>query len=264
MPNKKNKYIIGDVVHDISFHPDSRSKIFLELPHKIRAAVLLSLTKHVRYDLLENISNKELVVTLEHLDADEATDIIQSIPRSRQPKIIKRLREELKRGVELLSQFDPESAAGLMNLDYILVDEGDRISAVAKQFKAHEKRTGHLPVIIATRQRSIIGYVPGHELGFTKPSDKIKKYIRKIYSIKYNAEHEEVVQVFKEHPHNKIVVLGEEDNMLGIIYSDDILHILEKQHDASLYDFAGVHDEESVTDTTKIIQKTPFNHGVLY
>lgn len=245
------EYDIGEIVHNISFHPEERSDIFLALPHKIRAAVLLRLTKHVLYGLLEDISNKEIAVTLEHLDTDEATDVIQSLPKSRQSKITKHLQEEFKSGIELLSQFDPESAAGLMNLGYILVEEDDKVASVAKQFKAHEKRTGRLPAIIATRQREIVGYLPGHELGFTRPTERIKKYIRRIYTIKHNAGHDEVVHVFREHPHNKIAVLGEENNVLGIIYSDDVLRVMEKHKGDSLYDFAGVHDEESVTDTAR-------------
>lgn len=76
--------------------------------------------------------------------------------------------------------------------------------------------------------------------------------MKDIPSIKYNADHDEVLQVFKEHPHNKVVVLGSINNVLGIIYSDDILRMLEEQKSASLYDFAGVHEEEGVADNMMI------------
>jgi len=39
--------------------------------------------------------------------------------------------------------------------------------------------------------------------------------------------------------------------VLGIIYSDDVLQLMHEQESASLYDFAGISDEESVMDSTR-------------
>lgn len=240
---------LSKIIHQISFHPDDRANIFLGLSPEARATVLLRLTRHIQHDLLAKISDDELAITLEQLDPDEATDVVQVLSLSRQKKIIERLSDELKRGVQILVKFDPETAAGLVNLDYIQVDEQDSIAQVAKHFKTHEKRTGRLPAIIALRDGRVSGYVPGHELGFAHPAEKVKKYVRKIATIRHDASHDDVIKVFKDHPHNKVVVAGEKGNVLGIIYSDDVLRIIEDQESASLYDFAGVHEEESVSDT---------------
>jgi magnesium transporter len=183
------------------------------------------------------------------MDPDEITDVVQILPARRQKSVIIKLKKHLQQTVELLTQFDPKTAAGLMNIDYIQVTEKDTIAHVAKRFKAHEKRTGRLPAIIVMRGGKVMGYIPGHELGFALPTDTIKQYVHHISTIPHNLSHAETVNHFREHPHNKVVVLGDKKNVLGIIYADDVLHILEDQESASLYDFAGVHDEELVTDT---------------
>lgn len=242
---------INQLIHELSFHPEKRVAVFLNLPVERRAEVILHLTKHIQHDIILKIPEDELVATLEYLDPDEATDLIQLLPHHRQKVTIEKLRQELRSGVEILSKFDPETAAGIMNVDYIQVEESDSIASVAKQFKAHEKRTGRLPAIIVTREGKIAGYMPGHELGFARSTEKVKKYSRKISTIQHNADHDSVIKTFKDHPHNKVAVLGDRGNVVGIIYSDDILHVINEQEAASLYEFAGVHDEESVSDSVR-------------
>jgi magnesium transporter len=79
----------------------------------------------------------------------------------------------------------------------------------------------------------------------------IKKYIKRMPTISYAADHQTVIDTFHTHPHGKIAVLTDDDLVVGIIYSDDVLQLIESQSGQSLYDFAGVSDEENVTDTTR-------------
>ena len=138
-----------------------------------------------------------------------------------------------------------------MTLDYIQVDASENIAEVAKKFKQHENRTGRPPVILVMKESKLAGFLPGHELGFAARSERIDKYIKRIPAISYAAPHRRVIEVFHAHPHNKVAVLSDEGSVLGIIYSDDVLRLIENQAGASLYDFAGVSDEESVTDSAK-------------
>jgi magnesium transporter len=138
-----------------------------------------------------------------------------------------------------------------MNVDYIQVKASDNIADVAKKFKLHEKRTGRLPVILAMENEKLIGFMPGHELGFGRTSERIGKFVKKILTIKHSASHDEVTDFFRAHPHNKVVVLDDNDDVVGIIYSDDVLRLMQQQESASLYGFAGVSAEESVVDNAK-------------
>jgi len=149
-------------------------------------------------------------------------------------------------------QFDPETAAGLMNIDYVQVEATDTIASVAKQVKVHEKRTGKLPAILIMKTGKMLGYLPVHELGFGRPAEKAIKYIKKIKTIRHDADTEKVLELFRRFPHNKVVVMGHTGNVMGIIYSDDVLKVLHEKESASLYDFAGVNEEESVFDSAKI------------
>ncbi len=236
---------------DILFRKDKRTELFLQLDHTKRVEMLHSLTHSVKKDVVQHIPDADAVALLEALDPDEATDILQLMGPKKRERVLALLSHELKDSLSTLLEFDPETAAGLMTLDYIQVLEQDNVSTVAKKFKQHEKLTGRLPVILVLNEDRLIGFLPGHELGFASRREVIGKYVKRIPTISYAASHDDVLAKFHSHPHSKVAVLNDAGNVLGIIYSDDILNIMQEREASSLYDFAGIRDEESVTDTAR-------------
>lgn len=245
-PTKPEK--ISDIVKKITYDYENRSVIFLDLPLGKRSTVFLRLSKNIQKQILASIPNEEIVDIIEHLDPDRATDLIQLLNNSRQKKIVKLLGSEMQRTLEFLIQFDPKTAAGIMNLDYIQVESIETISQTAEKFREHEKRTGRPAEILVLEEGKLTGYLPGYQLGLAKSSAKIKDFTRKISKIKFNATSDQVMSLFRNHPHAKVAVINEKGSVIGIIYSDDILNLLNQNKGSSLYSFAGVQEEESATD----------------
>lgn len=245
------KQKLNSLIHQVSFHPENRHEVFRELSVEDKARLLLFLTPHIRRDLLVHIPENDLVAVLEKLDPDDATDMLQLLGKHKRQKVLEHLSYELRDMVSQLLEFDPDTAAGLMNVDYIQVDIDDEVATVAKKFKLHEKRTGRPPIILVMDSGKLAGFLPGHELGFGRPAEKITKYIKKIRTIKHSASHDEVTELFRSHPHSKVAVVNDNGDVIGIIYSDDVLRLMQEQESASLYDFAGVSAEESVADNAR-------------
>jgi len=242
-----NPVLLGDLL----FRKDERVRLFLELQPETRVNMLDSLTRPVKRDILMGIPEEDLVNLLQSMDPDDATDMLQLLSKKKREKTIELLSEDLRASLSTLLEFDAETAAGLMTLDYIQVNVEDHIEDVAKKFREHEKRTGRLPVILVMKDGKHGGFLPGHELGFAAKSETIGKYVKRIPSISYAATFNEVLSLFHSHPHGKVVVLNDSDDVIGIIYSDDVLKLLSEQEGASLYDFAGIRKEETVTDSAK-------------
>ena len=243
---------ILDIVHEISFHPGKRMDLLQQASPKDRGRVLLHLSPRIQKQIVARLERPKLIELLGFLDPDEVTSVIRSLPKKKQGAIIEDLTENIREQVSLLLKFDPDTAGGLMSLDYIQVDEEDSITEVIKQFKVHEKRTGKLPLIIVMRGSKVAGHIPGHILGFANSRDKAKKYIHEIQTVASSAPHREVVDLFRTHPHNRIIVLGDGGNVLGAIYSDDVLRVLHEREAKSLYEFAGVSNQEQVFDPALI------------
>jgi magnesium transporter len=240
-----------DLIHDLSFKPRRRLELFLEMPLDSQADLIHMLSKTVRRDILLHLSEDQLIALLEKVDPDEATDLLQLISPRKRSTIIERLSQNLKDTVGTLLEFDPDSAAGLMTLDYVQVSPEITIAEVAKKVKHHEDRTGRLPVVLVVSEGRLLGAVPAHKLVFNDSTDTVEQHVRKVYTVRHSANYKEVIELFKAHPHDKVIVLNDAGTVLGVIYSDDVLQLLHEQESASLYDFAGISDEESVMDNAR-------------
>lgn len=241
----------SEIIHDLSFKPKKRIQLFLNLSPNEQADLIHMLSKAVRKNVVQNLTDEQLVNLLERVDPDDATDLLQLIGPKKRERLMAELSNNLKDTLGKLLEFDPNSAAGLMTLDYIQVEPDATIAAVSKKAKLHEDRTGRLPIILAVENGHLIGIVPGHRLVFGNADDIVRTHIKKAPTINHNASHNEVIDQFKAHPHDKVVVINDDGTVLGIIYSDDVLHLMREQEAATLYDFAGINDEESVMDNTR-------------
>ena len=249
---------LKSIVRDITYKPRERVQIFEGLDQEKQRLVLLKLSKYVQAQLIGAIKKEVIIPILEHLDPDDATDLMQILPKRKQKELLTEMTEELQNTLSILLQFDPKTAAGLMSLNYIQVEAKEKFKEFAEKINLHEKRTGKLPVILVLEESKLIGFLPIKNLIFAKPEDPAKKFIKKIATIKYDASSQSVINKILDNPHQKISVLNDSGNIMGIIYSDDVLRLLQEREASNLYDFAGVNNEETVFGSVK--QKVKFRY----
>ena len=239
------------LIKEITYKPKERVALFLELPLEIRLEVLMGLSRYIQSQLLSSLKKEDIQLLLEKLDPDDTTDLLQTLPKRKQNELLTFLSEELQNKISLLLKFDPKTAAGLMSLNYIQVQTDTKLKEVIEAIRVHEKRTGKLPEILVMEDTKLLGYVPMREFLYAQPEDKAGDFIRKIERIKHTTQFDAVVNHFVEHPHQKVAVLDENENILGILYSDDLLHLIHEQETSSLYNFAGVSGEETIFGSVK-------------
>lgn len=247
---KKNG--LRQLILELSYHPKERVELFLSYEEKQQVTLLKKLSKHVLKDLANRLPTETLIVLLEKMDPDQATDVVRLLNKKQSTEIINGLNERLKQDITMLLSFKPDTAADLMSLNYITVEENEKIADLSDKVLTHEKRTGKLPVILViSEEQKLLGFIPGFKLAIAKMSELVSLHISKISTINFDTSEEDVLDFFSQHPHSKVVVLGSSNNILGIIYSDDIIKLMRDEESSALYDFAGVNEEESVYDSSK-------------
>jgi len=239
----------NQILHDLSFNRGSRIDRFREIELNEQANILLSCSKTVRKKILTKLKNHEIADLLKYVDPDDATDLLQDLSERKSRKVIEFFDVITKEKVEYLLKFDPRTAAGLMSLDYIQVKKGMKFSEVFALIKKHEIRTGKSPAILVSESGFLVGEIPWRILMDRRKNEKVDKYAKKVHGVRFDAKEEDVIRRFKEHPHNKIAVLDDDNAVMGVIYSDDVLRLIHKNGRSDLYDFAGVVEEENVHDS---------------
>ncbi len=223
-------------------------KTFRQLSLSRQGEELLALTETERSPLLRRLGDDEIVQMLKYVDPDEATEILRSVALRRRGRVVRGLSAIIQSKVKRLLSFHPHDASGMMDLNYIQVPKGATYAAVADDITRHENLTGKFPVILAVDEGLLVGELHVHELIEHKPSEKIAPDLKPVQSARFDLPEREVRRLLKAHPHTRIVVLDEDQSIMGVVFTDDVLRALHAQTAQSLYDFAGVSQEEDVHD----------------
>lgn len=239
---------LKDIREAVNQNPRKNLNLFLAQPKSKQAVIISKISQNSKNFIVDDISDQDLVDVLNYLDPDVGTDILQFASKARQKKILAGLNKELQSVIDMLLLFPPDVAAGLMKINYIIVDSEATMEEVSKKIKNHEEKTGKLPEIMISKEGKFLGYLPLHKLGTTIPSEKVGNQYKKALKINSLAKGEEIIKLFKDNPHRKVVVMGNEGNVLGIIYSDDVLQLIDNSNE-SLYSLAGVNNEETVLNS---------------
>ncbi len=230
--------------------------LFHDLSIGRQGAAILDLPMRTRTILLKKLSDAEILAFLKYVDPDEASELLRSVPVHRREPIIKQLSAEMKMKVERLMSFHPHVASGMMDLNYVQVAKRSTYKDVAEDLIRHEKLTGKFPVILVVEDGLLVGEIHGHDLVLHKPEDKISLDVKSVQTARFDLPERDVLRMFKHHPHTRIVVLDEDESIIGVVFTDDILRVIHAQDTHSLYDFAGVRQEEDVHDPVSVKVKS--------
>lgn len=127
-------------MHRVDFLSTKGLEKFRNLPINKQGFTLLSLSKKIQKSIINNLKANELLSLLSYLDPDEVTDLLQNCDIRKRKKIIEKMSESVKEKVEFLLKFDSKSAAGIMSLDYIVIDIKAKFEDVYSSVKKHEKK----------------------------------------------------------------------------------------------------------------------------
>jgi len=256
---RRGFYMNNTIQHKLTFSKNNeRIRIFKRIPVNQQGFVLLGLSRHIKKRIIEKLDDQEIIRLLRYLDPNEATNLLRNVNQRLREKIIEKLSSDIKEKVEFLLKFNPKTAAGLMNLNYIEVDKNASFKEVSEIVRRYEKRTRKFPEILVVQNGFLSGELEGYSLFSYKRGEKIEKYIRKIPTVKYDKNEKEIVNLFKRNPRNQIVVLDKDESILGIIYSADILKLINSQSAQGLSNFAGIKEEEDIYDPALVKVKNRY------
>ena len=225
-----------------------KSAFFKKLSVGRQGFVMLKLPKKMQVEILKDLSSDEILKFLHYLDLEACSEIIKNIDKKRRTLIAEELGDEIKEKLSALSKLNESHVEKLMDLNYVEIDKATPQKVITKIISRYEEKTGRFPTILVVEDGKLLGSLPGHALVINKNSDRYEAQIRSLPTVKYSDGPKEIIAAFKSHPYDKIVVLDDDDSILGVIYSDEVISLIEKQTAKNLYEFAGLNQSEDIED----------------
>lgn len=224
---------------------------FKSLDSKQRAMILFVISNKQRLNILNSLFDDEILDIFKHLDPDEITDIIQVLSKKREIKLLSKLNKNYKSKVDFLLKFAKDSAAGIMSLNYIIVNIFDTKKEISNRLEKHLALGKKEPTILVIDEfENFLGEIRISNLLFKKSEDLFDN-LKELPIVRYNENQEEVIDIFRKNKLEKIVVLNEDNTIFGIIHPKDLFKVVEEENTEDFYGLAGLNKEEDINDNAK-------------
>lgn len=247
---------IAEILDELDF--DEATYIFKVLDSEKTAEILLELEDDLRENILSRLSPKEIAEELDELETNDAADIIAELSKGRKEEVISELQdvEHAKDIVDLL-RYDESTAGGIMHKELVKVNENWNVLTCVKEMRIQAENISRVhSIYVVDDENRLKGRLSLKDLLTTSTKTPISEvYIRKLNSVKVDAEDVEVARIMQKYDLEAIPVIDELGRLVGRITIDDIVDVIKDEADKDYQMAAGITQDveagDSVLELTK-------------
>lgn len=228
-----------DIADIIDALESGKRKSFVLLPPERQAEVVTLFSEASRNSVLPRLPDSMIARFLHFLDEDQATDILQRLPQRRQENILSRMHEDRRKRIEKLLTFGPETAGGLMDLNFIEVSPIDPVSSVMTAIQDYAKQHKQVPVALLHAEDGI-RWIHARALVSAPKTMEAREIAKSVPTILHTADRENVLDLMGRENSDIVCVIDAHEKTLGIIHLNDLLRIAEAEASEDVYRMGAV------------------------
>jgi Mg/Co/Ni transporter MgtE len=161
------------------------------------------------------------------MEPDDAADLIVEIDQDRRGRILALLPPTQRRRIETLLGYNPSTAGGLMDPDFIRLAPSDTVAAALERLRASDEPAGTLTsVFIVDGDGQLFGSVFVVTLLRSDPGRPLAEIAeRELPTVSTDAEVAEVARLMTDYNLVMLAVLDEQEQIVGVVTVDDVLEL---------------------------------------
>jgi len=240
---------------------NQRRELIRCIPDVLLGDTLLELPEGMQEDLLADFEAHEIGGVVEHLDSDDATDILQVVDKGVADEVIESLEPDERREIEPLMAHDEETAGGLMQVELFKVRDDWKVEKVMQVLRRWSKDIENLNyVYIVDDEDRLVGMLSLHRLLFVEPDVLVMDIAETdLRSVSPEQDQEDVVKVFEKYDVLALPVLNKDGVLIGRITADDVIDVIQEEATEDMYRLAALSDQDDLAEPVGI---TAWRRGV--
>lgn len=240
---------VSSYAKQVTYRPQERVALLRGLTVGEQSTILQSVSPYVQQQVLREFTDREVVDVLDHMDLQAAQQLVTRIKNvKRREKIIAALKADIKDKMEYFLRFHPKASFSLVHFNYVFIPAATTIGEAGDIIESHYEETGKFPEILVHEAGVLLGEVPIGVLVRERNNLALAKFVQPVTTISYQAEVGDIIEIIGNSGKRKLVVLDNDNSVLGVVYADDALELFGHLPTESLYSFTGVVSSERPFD----------------
>lgn len=219
---------LADIMEDLS--AAERQGIIASLDEETAAAVLAELDARLTTQIVEKMDPEKAADILEEMAPDAAADLLADLSKETSEELLEEMPGLEAAEVRELLEFDPSTAGGMMNTEFVFVGEGSTRAEVLDWMREQDFNLDQLDtIVILDRTAQFSGTVPVARLLLADPEQMLATLkMEPLLSLPTDANEKEVFEIFDKYNLRMLTIVNEENRPIGTITVDDVVSKLLK------------------------------------
>ncbi len=251
----------SDINSDDFVHPADRAEHLEQLPLNKQLCVLTHLSteeaaealaeldEEVAGDVLENMDADDAARLIAEMDPDDAVDILDEVEEGHRDILLSNLPADDAEELRMLLSFDPDTAAGVMNTDIIMVSVNSTVDEAIQLIRSElEEKEMPYYVYVVDSQETLEGVISLRDLMLAKPGTILSDMVNKqdVISVQFDTDKAEVARLLGHYNFLCLPVVDRDEHLMGVVTHDDVLDIIQDEASSDMLGMVGAGQDENV------------------
>src|SRR6476646_8772204 len=207
-----------------------RQGIIASLDEETAASVLAELDERLTTQIVEKLDPEKAADILEEMAPDAARDLLAELPKETSEELLEEMPGREAAEVRELLAFDPKTAGGMMNTEFVFVGEESRREEVLAWIRGLELNLDQLDtIVLLDKGAEYSGTVSVARLLMAAPEQMMSDLRSEpLLSIAADADEKDVFELFDKYNLRMLTVVDVEKRPIGTVTVDDVVSRLVK------------------------------------
>lgn len=232
---------------------EERAKLY----HVLDVDSLSTILEYSSEDLgkyFSEISTKQKIDILSNLEPDTASEYLMSLDESERKILVDLMDDESKKEILLLASFNDDEIGSKMTTDFIVIKDNISIKQAMKEMVKQASEIDNIQTIyvVDSKDQTFAGAINLTDLIRAREDSKLDDLIISSYPYVYAEENiEDCIEDLKQYNEDSIPVLDNNNKILGVITSNDLVQVVNEELNEDYVKFAGLTNEEDLHEPLK-------------
>ena len=218
--------------------PEERKLVWDSVKREADGAVLLEVSEPVLEDLIDLMTEDELVSAVKELDADDVADLVEYLP----PAVEER--EQLRAAMS----YPEDSVGGRMDFEFVRVREDVTLEVVLRYLRRFDELPQHTDqVFVVDRNGMLTGSLSIEQVLLNEPDTEVSAVMhRDILSLDVDDDVGDAAQAFERYDLISAPVVDTHHKLIGRLTIDEVVDVIREESETDALNQAGLQEEEDL------------------
>ena len=182
-------------------------------------------------ELLEEVDVEQAADIIELMDSDDAVEVLEELDEELRNQIIDEMDEEAVKDIEIIAQYEEEQIGSKITNNYIVINRNLTIRQAMKSLVQEAAENDNVSTIfVVNDDNTYYGSIDLRDLIIARDTQSLEDVIRTSYpTVLATSLISDCINDLKEYSLDIVPVLDENNILLGVITSSDIVEIVDEE-----------------------------------